>query len=369
MKKRIGIIIAVAIIIMIIVAYIMMFTDFGQEIRSNLYDKYGMEKEIVTIEKPSSVKVAYKYGMSNVGFEINVTDEEVIDNLVNGISNKELNNETKAGIMLAIMGKYEVDFGNGTKIKFDSYHNGYIKLCNNEKEFITQINSESLEKIGDIINRKLANDAKMFNTDKITITNTEDKQVDITRKTAVEYILNECKDIGTKEIGRETIKEKLKYKINFNNGIEILQYDDTYKSILIKDGAQYEAYGVGALDRILELAFYDSEQKAEMFNTDKIIIESPSKSIEITNKDIIEKITTPIVYSDLQERDYISERDITEEYKNVIKVKINDYELLVSDKRGTFTMGDRYIIYPDKTRKMYFLLEDIEDYVNDLLYE
>ena len=369
MKRKTRIMIGVVVIILIIVAYIIMFTSFRQGIRSNVYYKYGIKKERTKIEQPKSIKVSYNYGMSDVGFEINVTDEEVINALVSSISNKELNDETKAGILLYIMGKYEIDFGNDTKIKFDNYNNGYIKLCNNEKEIITQIDLKCLKKIEDIIDIKLTEDAKMFNTDKITVTNIENKQIDITRKTAIEYILSQCKDIGTKEFDGNMIKEQLRYKINFNNGIEILQYDESYKAILIKDGIQYEAYGLEALDRVLEFAFYDSEQKDKMLSTNKIIIESSSKSIEITDENIIERITTPIVYSDLQERDYITERDITKEYNNAIKVKINGYELLVSDKRGTFTMGDRYIIYPDKTRKMYFLLEDIENYVNKLLYE
>ncbi len=369
MKKKIGVMIIGILVIAIIVAYIMMFTDFGQSVRTDLYETYGKEKEIVIIEKPKNIKVTYHYGMSDIGFEMNVTDEEIINQLVDSISNKELNNETKAGIMLYIRGKYEVNFGNDITIKFDGYDNGYIKLSNKEKEFITQINSEGLKKIEDIINVKLAENAKVFNTKKITVTNAENKSVDITRKTAIEYILNECRYVGTKETNSNEVQEELRYKIDFNNGIEILQYEGIEQGKLTKDGTKYEVYGLEALDRILEFVFYDSERKDKMFSTDKIIIESLSQSIEITDKDIIEKITTPLVYSDLQERDYISKRDITEEYNNAIKVKINDYELLVSDKRGAFTMGDRYIIYPDKTRKMYFLLEDIEDYINELLYE
>lgn len=368
--KRFKIILFI-IIILLLVTILIMFTDFGQSIRSKLHYKYGIEKEVVIIEQPKNIKVTYNYGMSDVKFEITITDEDLINNLVDSISNKKLNNETKAGIMLEIIGTYEVDLSNNIKIKFDNYSNGYIKLCNNGEEFITQINSESLKKIEDIINVKLTEDAQIFDTNKISITNIKNKQVDVIRKTAINYVLNKCKYIGTKEIDGNIINEQLhlKYKINFNNGIEIIQYDELYKSFLIKNGKQYEVFGLEVLDRFLEFAFYDSEQKDEMFRTEKIILESPNKSIEVTDKDVIEKITTPIVYSELQERDYINERDITEEYNNAIKIKINGYELLVSDNKGTFTMGDRYIIYPNKTRKMYFLLEDIEGYVNELLYK
>lgn len=366
MKKKTKIIIFIVIIIIAIFVCIIKFKDFRQEVSGNTYK---IEKEIVLIEKPKSIKVSYHYGSSDVGIEIDMTDEEIINELVDAISNNELNNETKAGLMLEIIGKYEIDFGNGKKIKFDRLNSEYIKICDKEKEFITKIELKSpLKKIGTIIDKKLTEDAKMFNTDKITVTNIENKKVDITRKTALEYILKECKDIGVKQIEDSTINEKLKYKINFNNGIEIIQYDGLNKGTLIENSTKYEVYGLEVLYKILEFAFYDSEEKDKMFSADKIIIESSSKSIEITDKDIIEKITTPIVYSDLQERDYISNRDIEEEYNNAIKVKINDYELLVSDKNKDTRMGDRYIIYPDKTRKMYFLLEDIEDYVNELLY-
>ncbi len=342
--------------------------------------------ETVVVEKPESIKVNYYYGdviATKEGFEIEITDEELINELVDSISNKKLTNETKAGIMLYIDGKYEIDFGYNIRIKMDSFHNGYINIHDNDKEFITKIDVKPLKKIESIVDEKLTEDAKMFNTDKITITNNENKQVNIIRKTALKYFLKDCKDIGVKGIYEDTdkkepnymvnwngtdIPEGPKYKINFNNGIEIWQYDDSTKNFCIKDGIKYKVYGVEELYYILELAFYDSEEKDRMFSTDKIIIESPSKLVEITDKDIIEKLTTPIVYSDLQERDYISERDITEEYNNAIKIKINDYEVLVSDKGGEVRMGDRYIIYPDKTRKMYFLLEDIEDYANELLY-
>ncbi len=370
MKKKIGIIVIGIAVITIIVVCIILFTDFGQKVRSDVYEKYGMEKEIVNIEKQKDIKVTYHYGSSNVGFETKITDENIINKVINSISNRELNNETKAGIMLYITGKYEVDFGNNIVMKFDGYYDdGYVKISNKEKEFITQINPQVLKEIVEIIDTKLTENAKMFHTKKITVMDAKNKSIDITRKTAVEYILHECKDIGTKKADTKEIQNKLRYKINFNNGIEIIQYEETEQGSLMKDGVQYEAYGLEALDRIFELAFYDSDQKDKIFSTNKIIIESPSKTIQITDKDIIEKITTPIVYSDLQERDYISNRDITEEYKYAIKVKINEYELLVSDKNGTYTMGDRYIIYPDKTRKMYFLLNDIENYINELLYK
>lgn len=350
---------------------------------ANVIVNRALVYETVVIEKPESINVNYYYGdgMQKEGFELKITDKELINELIDSISNKELVNETKAGLKLDIIGKYEFDFGNNIKVEIGDFRSGYIKIHDNDKEFITQIDVKPFKKIENIVDEKLTEDAKMFNTDKITITNSESKIVDITRRTALEYFLKECKDIGIKGVYEDKeepnhmvnwnntdIPEEPKYKINFNNGVEIWQYNESIKNVCIKDGVKYRVYGVEELYYILELAFYDSEEKDKMFSTDRIIIESPSKIVEITDKDIIEKLTTPIVYSDLQERDYISERDITEEYKNAIKIKINDYEVLVSDKLGEARMGDRYIIYPDKTRKMYWLLEDIENYANELLY-
>ena len=43
MKKKIGVMIIGILVIAIIVAYIMMFTDFGQSVRTDLYETYGKE--------------------------------------------------------------------------------------------------------------------------------------------------------------------------------------------------------------------------------------------------------------------------------------------------------------------------------------
>ena len=67
-------------------------------------------------------------------------------------------------------------------------------------------------------------------------------------------------------------------------------------------------------------------QKKDMFTTDKITIEDKNKSIEITDKDVIEKITTPLIYSTLGTPDWLKDYDITKEYDGGIRVKINDYE-------------------------------------------
>ena len=104
-----------------------------------------------------------------------------------------------------------------------------------------------------------------------------------------------------------------------------------------------------------------------MFTTNKITITDSNKSIEITDKETIEKITTPIIYSNMQEKDWLENYDIAEEYNNGIKIKINSYEFLIPGKKGSVTIGNRYIISEDRKISLCFPLQDIEKYVNQLL--
>ena len=159
MKKKIGIIILILITIAVLLTIAIMFTDLGQKIRSSLYYEYKIEKESITIPETECIKVKYTYELSNASFEIDVTDKEVISTLVNSISNKQLNNESKAGIMLFIMGKYTVDFGNDITLQFDNCSTGYVMIDNKGDKFITQINSKGLKMIQDIIDKKITENA------------------------------------------------------------------------------------------------------------------------------------------------------------------------------------------------------------------
>lgn len=148
---RMEIIVLIVLIIVIILAVILKYTKIGQEIIESISSKFESKTEVITIEQPEKIKLTYTEKLSMEDFDMEVSDEELIKMIVDNISNKELFNETKAGLMLMIFGDYKVDLGNGVSFAFDDCDAGYIKIYTPEKEFITKINPELLKKIKDIV--------------------------------------------------------------------------------------------------------------------------------------------------------------------------------------------------------------------------
>lgn len=367
MNKKI-LIITLIIAVFIMLAGILMFTTIGREIKAFLYYKITTSKETVTIEEQEKIKITYKYGWTEESFDIDVTDKEFIKMIKDNISNKKLENYS-GQIDLLILGEYTVDLENGISFKFDG-DDGFVMMNNGKKSFLTKINPEILSKITEIVDIKLTENIEMFKTNKITISQKDEKctvVTDIEEKTAIEYILNQCKNIYIKEINYEPTIVAPDYEINFNNNVKLYIYKQKMQGWILKDGILSEAYGLNVFDTILKNAFNNIAQKKEMFATNKIIITDSNKSIEITDKKIIEKITTPIIYSNIQEKDWLENYDITEEYNNGIKIKINSYEFLIPGKKGSVTIGNRYIISEDRKISLCFPLQNIEEYVNELL--
>lgn len=152
MKIKRGIVVLIVVIIVVIIlAVILKYTKIGQEIIESISSKFESKTEVITIERPEKIKLTYIYRWPTDGFDIEVTDNELIKMIVDNISNKELFNETKAGLMLLIFGYYKVDLENGVSFAFDDCDAGYIKIYTPEKEFITKINPEVLKKIKDIV--------------------------------------------------------------------------------------------------------------------------------------------------------------------------------------------------------------------------
>ena len=85
------------------------------------------------------------------------------------------------------------------------------------------------------------------------------RNIEIERKTALDYILNKCKDFYIEELDYEFSILKPDYLIDFNNGVKIYKYPQT--GLLIKDEIQYEIYRTERLDTILEYAFDNVENK------------------------------------------------------------------------------------------------------------
>ena len=367
MNKKMSIIILI-IVIFIMLAGILIFTPIGREIRAFLYYKITTPRETVIIEEQEKIKITYKYGWTEESFDIDVTDKEFIKMIKDNISNKKLENYS-GQIGLAVLGEYTVDLGSGISFKFDS-DDGFVMMNIGRKSFLTKINPEILSKVIEIVDIKLTENIQMFKTNKITISQKDEictVVTDIEEKTAIEYILNQCKNIYTKEINYEPTIVAPDYEMNFNNNVKLYIYKEKLQGWILKDGILSEAYGLNVFDTILENAFNNIAQKKEMFTTNKITITDSNKSIEIADKEIIEKITTPIIYSNIQEKDWLTNYDIAEEYNNGIKIKINSYEFLIPGKKGIVTIGNRYIISEDRKISLCFPLQDIEEYANKLL--
>lgn len=367
MNKKILIII-LTIAIFIILAGILIFIPIGKEIRNYIQYKIITPKETVTIEEQEKIKITYKYGWTEESFDIYVTDKEFIKMIRDNISNKKLENYS-GQIDLLILGEYTVDLGSGISFKFDGV-DGFVMMNTEGKSFLTKINPEIVSKIIKIVDIKLTENIEMFKTNKITISQNDETYTvvtDIEEKTAIEYILNQCKNIYTKQINYEPTIVAPDYEMNFNNNVKLYIYKEKLQGWILKDGILSEAYGLNVFDTILKNAFNNIAQKKKMFTTNKITITDSNKSIEIVDKEIIEKITTPIIYSNIQEKDWLTNYDITEEYNNGIKIKMNSYEFLIPGKKGTVTIGNRYIISEDRKISLCFPLQDIEEYANKLL--
>lgn len=374
MKKKLGIIILIIFIIIVAVIGVLMFTGIGGEIRSVIYYKIHTPQEIVSLDKQEHIKVTYTYRWQEENFSIDVTDTELIKLIENNISNKKLDNYSSQ-IGLAIMGEYNVELGNDINFTFDSYDDdGFVMMNDKDKQFLTKINPEILKRIIEIVDVKLTENIQIFKTDKITATKRimqENKasvlneyKVDIEEKTAINYILEQCKNVYTEDINYELSIVAPDYELDFNNNVKLLIYKENQKGFMLKDGFLLRAYGLNSFDTILENTFDNLETKKQMFTGDKITIRSPNKSIEITNKDTIEKIVTPIIYSKIYKPEWIENYNITEEYNTGIKININDNEFLIP---GISTIGNRYVITKDNKISLCFPLQNIEKYVYELL--
>ncbi len=370
MKK---IIVIGIIIILVVIIGILMFTGIGEEMRTYLYDKVFIPKEVISSDNQDNLKITYTYRWQEESFDIDVTDTTLIKMIQDNILNKELNNYS-GQIGLAVLGQYKVNFGDNISFEFDNYDNdGFVMMNNNNKCFLTKINPDILAKVVEIVDVKLTEKVEQYKTSQISITRAEkndndiilEKQIiNIEEKTAIEYIINQCKNIYTREINYELSMVTPDYEMDFNNNVKLLIYSENERGWMLKDGILLEAYGLNSFDTILENCFDNIEQKRQMFTTDKIDIISPNKQIELTDAEAIEKITTSLIYSKIYRPDWLEGYDIKEEYDTGIKVKINDNEFLIP---GIKMIGNRYIIDKDNKINLCFTLQNIEQYINELL--
>lgn len=365
MKKIIVICLSIFILLGITL-WVLMFTEIGEKTRIYLYEEFTIPKEVVLLEEQDNIKITYTYRWQEESFDIDVNDKEFIKMIQDNISNKQLNNYTSQ-IGLSILGQYKVNLGNNISFEFDSYNdNGFVMMYDSNKHFLTKINPEIIERIVEIVDEKLTKNVEQYKTNKITITKKEENNyVDIQEKTAIEYIINQCKNIYTKEIHdyMPDIADP-DYEIDFNNNIKLLIYNENSRGWLLKGTTLLEAYGLDTFNTILENSFDNIELKRQMFTTDKIYIISPNKQIELTDKESIEKITTNLIYAKIYRPEWLENYNIKEEYNTGIKIKINDSEFLIP---GNKIIGNRYVIDKDNKVNLCFTLQNIEQYVNELL--
>ena len=366
MKKKVVIIVLVIVVILLVLSGIIIFTDAGQGVRTFLYEQLVLPKRTVTIGDLENVVITYKYDEEE-SFDITTEDAELIK-MIEEISNKILVDHSSQ-IGLAYLGYYKVDLGNDVSFTFDNYEDdGFVFTTDKDRTFLAKIEPRILEKVMDIVDQELTERTKIFQTDKVTLSQKDNtNKITITEKTAVDYILEQCKNVYIKEINYLPSIVTPDYELDFNNDIILAIYKDNAKGWLLKDGILSEAYRVDTFENIIENALEDNQTKREMFSTDKITIEYKNKSIEITDNEQIEKITTPLIYSDIATPSWLEDYDITEEYNGGIKVKINNYEYLIQGKKGDVTIGNRYIISQDGKISLCFPLKSIDSYINELL--
>lgn len=366
MKKKVVIIVLVIVVILLVLSGIIIFTDAGQGVRTFLYEQLVLPKRTVTIGDLENVVITYKYDEEE-SFDITTEDAELIK-MIEEISNKRLVDHSSQ-IGLAYLGYYKVDLGNDVSFTFDNYDDdGFVFITDKDRTFLAKIEPRILEKVMDIVDQELTERTKIFQTDKVTLSQKDNtNKITITEKTAVDYILEQCKNVYIKEINYLPSIVTPDYELDFNNDIILAIYKDNDKGWLLQDGILSEAYRVDTFENIIENALEDNQTKREMFSTDKITIEYKNKSIEITDNEQIEKITTPLIYSDIATPSWLEDHDITEEYNGGIKVKINNYEYLIPGKKGDVTIGNRYIISQDGKISLCFPLKSIDSYINELL--
>ena len=354
MKKKVVIIVLVIVVILLVLSGIIIFTDAGQGVRTFLYEQLVLPKRTVTIGDLENVVITYKYDEEE-SFDITTEDAELIK-MIEEISNKRLVDHSSQ-IGLAYLGYYKVDLGNDVSFTFDNYDDdGFVFITDKDRTFLAKIEPRILEKVMDIVDQELTERTKIFETDKVTLSQKDNtNKIEITEKTAVEYILEQCKNVYIKEINYLPSIVTPDNELDFNNDIILAIYKDNDKGWLLQDGILSEAYRVDTFENIIENALEDNQTKREMFSTDKITIEYKNKSIEITDNEQIEKITTPLIYSDIATPSWLEDYDITEEYNGGIKVK------------GDVTIGNRYIISQDGEISLCFPLKSIDSYINELL--
>ena len=65
--------------------------------------------------------------------------------------------------------------------------NGYVRIIYKDKSFLTKINPEILEKVIEIVDQELTERTKIFQTDKVTLSQKDNtNKITITEKTAVD---------------------------------------------------------------------------------------------------------------------------------------------------------------------------------------
>ena len=173
MKKTI--VISIIIILLALITSVIMFTNIGGELREYIAYKIFVPKETFKIEPQENIKIRYTYSWTNEGFEIEVTDKQLINFITENISNKKLNNYS-GQIGLAIMGEYTVELGNNISLKFDSNEKeGYVMIKDEAKNFLTKIEPEILRKVEQIVDEKLTQNIEIFKTDQVRISENSEK--------------------------------------------------------------------------------------------------------------------------------------------------------------------------------------------------
>lgn len=295
---------------------------------------------------------------------IELTNSEDVKALTKSLENLDTTNYSdKVGLIIS--GMYQVDLENGTRILFDSNADEYASFQKNEKKSLIKIPKEFKDKIIEIVDRKLTEKAKQYETDKITISQEGMNPIDIEDAFVLQAILENTKNIVVdKNIDMRNFEKS--FEINFNNGIRIEVSSKEYIGKLYQNQEAERAVRlpVELVDLISNRINNEKNEKIALFQAETITLEHAGVAKDITEPEKIEAITKRLVYSKISHLNYLD----SETFK--IETTPDDYILNINGNRlviyNSTTYASRQIIYQDGTYDDITFVMGVEELIKSL---
>jgi len=295
---------------------------------------------------------------------IEVTNQEEVKALTKSLENLDTTNYSdKVGLIIS--GIYQVDFETGTRILFDSNLDEYASFQKNEKKSLIKIPKEFKDKVIEIVDRKLTEKAKVYETEKITLSQEGTEPIEIQDIFVLENVLENTKNIVVdKNIDMRNYEKN--FEINFNNGIRIEVCSKEYIGKLYQnqEAEKLVRLPVELVDLMDNRIKNEKSGKVELFQTDLITIEHNGVATDITEGEKIEAITKRLAYSKISHLNYLD----SDTFK--IETLPEDYILNINGNRlviyNSPTYASRQIIYQDGTYDDITFVLGVEELIKNL---